>query len=100
VVFAVAQRHRRQHLRHRLAPFARRQPGQQQRQLDVLEGRQHRHPVLEPQDETDVGGAPFGVLPVGQRGDIDAANLQRAAARLADAGDQVQQRALARAAGA
>ena len=36
--------------------------GQQQRQLDVLEGGQHRHQVVELEDEADVGCAPVGQL--------------------------------------
>ena len=41
---------------------ARRQPGQQQRQLDVLERGQHRHQVVELENETDVARAPVGEL--------------------------------------
>ena len=39
-----------------------RQRGEQQRQLHVLEGGQHRHQVVELEDEADVRGAPVGEL--------------------------------------
>jgi len=35
---------------------------EQQRQLDVLVGRQHRQQVVELEDEADVAGPPFGQL--------------------------------------
>ena len=40
--------------------LAARQRGEQQRQLDVVERRQHRHQVVELEDEADVRGAPRG----------------------------------------
>ena len=76
-----------------LAPLAPRESGEQQRQLDVLERGQHRHQVVELEDEADV--APRATR---------RARPRRAAAmstpptrispadRLVDAGDQVEQR--------
>ena len=45
---------------------------QQQRQLDVLERGQHRHQVVELEDEADVRGAPRRELAVGELRDVDA----------------------------
>ena len=56
--------------------------GELQRQLDVLERGQHRHQVVELEDEADVRGAPRGELAVGQLRDVDAghADLSRRSA--------------------
>ena len=51
---------------HVLAALAARQVGQQERQLDVLEGGQHRDQVVELEDEPDVVGAPAGDPRVGE----------------------------------
>ena len=42
-------------------------------------------------------GAPRSEIGVGKNGDIDATDLDRAAARLVDAGDEIEERGLARA---
>ena len=81
---------------HVLLALAGRQIGQQQRQFDVFERGQHRHQVVELEDEADVARAPRGEIGLAQRGDVDAADAQTAAVGLVDAGNQVEQRALAR----
>ena len=53
-----------------------RQRRQQQRQLDVLERGQHRHQVVELEDEADVRGAPVGELASRQARDVDAADAR------------------------
>ena len=80
-----------------LAAFALRQGRQQQRQLDVLDGVQHRDEVIELEDEADVAAAPVGQLALGQRRQIGARDRDLARGDAVDAGDQVQQRRLARA---
>ena len=58
-----------------------RQRRQQQRQLDVLERGQHRHQVVELEDEADVRGAPVGELAFGQLRDVVARDAQLARRR-------------------
>ena len=62
-----------------LPPLAARQIGQDQRQLHVFEGRQHRDQVVELEDEADMRGAPGGQLRFGEGRDVDAAHADRAA---------------------
>ena len=71
------------------------QVGQQQRQLDVLEGGQHRDQVIQLEDEADVPRPPGGQRPLGQTADLGVADPDRAARRPVDPGEQVQQRRLA-----
>jgi hypothetical protein len=71
--------------------------GQQQRQLDILRGRQHRHQVVELEDEADIGRAPARQLTLAQALDVLAGELDLAGAGRVDAAEQVQQRRLARA---
>jgi hypothetical protein len=80
-----------------LTPIPARQVGQQERQLDVLEGRQDGDEVVELEDEPDVVGAPAGRLGVGHPADVLAADLDVARGGRIQAGDEVQQRRLARA---
>ena len=69
---------------------------QQQRQFDVLERRQHRHQIVELEDEADVARAPVGEFGFVELADILAGDDQLAGIGAVDAGDQVEQRALAR----
>ena len=94
---AVAQANQRQRDLDSFPALAPRQRRQQQGQLDVLECAQHRHQVIELEDEADMRGAPRSEIGVGQNGDVDATDLDRAAARLVDAGDEIEKRGLARA---
>ena len=64
-----------------------------QRQLDVLERGQHRHQVVELENEADALGAPVGKLRFGELRDVDPVDEQLARVGLVDAGDQVEQRA-------
>ena len=70
---------------------------EQQRQLDVLERGEHRNQVVELEDEADVPRAPRRERALGQPADVGVADANRAARRPIDAGQQVQQRRLARA---
>ena len=72
----------------------------QQRQLDVLIRREHRQQVIELEDEADVPRPPAGELAFGHLRDAVVADPDFAFAGLVEAGDQVEQRRLARAAGA
>src|SRR6185503_11780312 len=80
-----------------LAPLAPGERGECERQLHVLERGQHRHQVVELEHEADRGGAPVGEVGLGQHGDVDAIDEDRASIGLVDAGEQVEQRRLARA---
>src|SRR5919205_408567 len=64
-----------------LAALAAREVGQQERQLDVLEGGQDGDQVVELEDEADVVGPPSGRLGVGHPADILAVDLDLAAGR-------------------
>ena len=52
--------------------------------------REHRHQVVELEDESDVRRAPGREIALGQTRDVDAADLDRPARRLVDAGDQIE----------
>src|SRR5487761_2096617 len=82
-----------------LAALGARQRRQLQRQLDVAERRQHRHQVVELEDESDVHRAPQREIGVREARDVDAADADLPGRRLVDAGDEVQQRRLARSRG-
>jgi hypothetical protein len=71
--------------------------GQQQRQLDVLRRRQHRHQVVELKHEADAGRAPAGEFVLAQPVDALAGHVHLADVRPIDAAEQVEQRRLARA---
>jgi len=88
---------RRQHV---LAPLSARQVGQEQRQLDVLEGRQHRDEVVELEDEADVVGPPAGDPRVGEHPQVLIVDDHAAPGGPVEPGDQVEQGGLARARGA
>ena len=75
----------------------RRQLGQQQRQLDVLLRREHRHQVVELEDEADLGGAPLGERAAAELVEPLAADRDAAARGHVEAADEVEQRRLARA---
>jgi hypothetical protein len=77
------------------AAFAARQLGEQQRQLDVLQGREHGHQVVGLKDETDVPSSPLSARAFGRGGDVGARDAEVARGRAIEAGDQVQERALA-----
>src|SRR4029077_15523850 len=70
-----------------------------QGQDDVFLGRQHREQVEELKDEADVSTAQLGQLVVSERGDVDSIDLDSAARRLVEAGQDVHQRRLSRARG-
>src|SRR5215470_11369343 len=74
-----------------------RQPGQRERQLDVLERGQHRHQVVELENEADRARPPVGELRLAEPRDVDAVDQDLARIGLVDPGDQVEQRRLARA---
>jgi hypothetical protein len=92
---AIREPDHRQRRRRPLPPLGRRQGREQQRQLHVLERRQHRHQVVELEDEADVPRPPRRKLGFRERGDVRAGHLQRPPRRLVDAGDEVEQGGLA-----
>ena len=65
--------------------------GQNERQLDVFESRQHGNEIVELENEADMRGAPGGQLDLGERGDLDRANADRAGVRPVQPGDQIEQ---------
>jgi hypothetical protein len=69
---------------------------QQQRQFDVFLRRQHRHQVIELEDETDVVAAPRRQLPGAHRVDALPVDVNLTAAGRIQSADQVEQRRLAR----
>ena len=74
-----------------------RQLREQQRQLDVALGGQHRQQVVELEDEADVLRAPLRQRAAAERRSIShAGDLDRAARRLIEAAHQIEQRRLAR----
>ena len=77
-------------------PLGGRQVGQQQRQLDIALGGQHRQQVVGLEDEADVARAPAGEIGVAQPVDRQALDLDAARGRPVEAADQVEERALAR----
>ena len=69
---------------------------QQQRQLDVLRCGEHRHQVVELEDEADIAGAPGGELAFGHAVDALIGDRKLTLIDMIDAAEQVQQRGLAR----
>ena len=72
-----------------------RQRGQQQRQLDVALGRQHRHQVVELEHEAHVPRPPLGEIAPGELVDPLAGHRHLALGRLVEAADEIEQRRLA-----
>ena len=70
---------------------------QEQRELDVLEDREHLHQVEALEDEADAVEPQIGERPLRELRGVLAVHLHRAAGRGVDAADQVEQRGLARA---
>ena len=64
--------------------------GQEQRQLDVLECREHGEQVVELEHEPDVRGPPASRLRFAQFGDVGPGDRHRPGVGTIDAGDQVQ----------
>ena len=81
VVHAVLEADQPQHGPHVLPALPAGEIGQHERQLDVLEGRQHRDEVVELENEADVGGAPGGELGFGKRADVGPPDGNRAGVR-------------------
>ena len=73
--------------------------GDRERQHQVLLGGQDRQQVEELEDEAELVAAQLGQLAVVEGGDLDPVELDRAAGRLVEAGEDVHQRRLARAGG-
>ena len=67
-----------------------------ERQGDVLLRRQHREQVEELEDEADVATPELREVVVLERRDVDAVDLDRAARRLVETGEDVHERRLAR----
>src|SRR5690606_14493315 len=77
------------------AAFGLGQPGQQQRQLDVAGGSEHRQQVVELEHEADVVGAPAGQLPPRSLREVVVADDHLSGGRGVEAAEQVQQGGLA-----
>jgi len=56
--------------------LAARQGRELQRQLDVLKRGEHRHQVVELEDEADIGRAPGREIGIGEARDVDAGDVQ------------------------
>ena len=70
---------------------------EQQRQLDVALGGEHRHEVVELEHEADVVRAPAGELAAAELIDAAAADADLARGRLIESADEIEERRLARA---
>jgi hypothetical protein len=70
--------------------------GEQQRQFDVLRRGQHRHQIIELEDEADIGGAPGGEFALGETIDALVGHRNLAGVGAIDAAEQIEQRGLAR----
>ena len=95
VVHPVFQPH---HRKRHLSVFALLFPGERcevQRQLDVFHGLQHGNQVVELKDEAHRIGAPGGQLRLGQRGNVDVADMNAARVGLVDPRDQIEKRCFA-----
>src|SRR5256886_8766617 len=90
MVHAVGKADQRERRLHVLPPLGLRKRGQEQRQLDVLECREHGEQVVELEHEPDVGGPPASRLRVAQFGDVGPGDRHRPGVGTIDAGDQVQ----------
>src|SRR5437867_4758218 len=95
VAHAILQADQRERRLDVLLPLGLGERRQQQRQLDVLVGREHRDQVVELKHEPDVRGAPAGRLGFAQFGDVRAGDRYRPRVGMIDPRDQVQQRGLA-----
>src|SRR5438477_8874503 len=73
-----------------------RERSEEERQLDVLRRRQHRHQVVELEDEPDVAGPPGGPSALPHATDVLAGDAHRPRGGLIDSRDQVEQRGLSR----
>src|SRR5690606_20269110 len=82
--------------RHPLAPLALRELRQQQRQLDVALGRQHREQVVQLEDEPDMARPPLRQRRTAQTVYRRTRHLDGAVARRIEPAKQVEQRRLAR----
>lgn len=81
-----------------LPAFATGQAGEEEREFDVFEGGQYRDEVESLEDETDVVVAPFRELGFGEVGDVDFVDVAVAAGGAVNAGNDMEERAFARAA--
>src|SRR6266566_2945439 len=95
VVHAVAQADQRERRLDVLAPLGLGKRREQERQLDVLEGREHRDQVVELEHEPDVRGAPAGELRLAQLGDVGARHRHGPPVGPIQPRDQVEERGLA-----
>src|SRR5437867_113445 len=81
---------------HALVSLALGQPREEQWELDVLIRRQHRQKVELLEDEPDVPRPPRSELPRGHRAHLGVGDAYRAAGRLVQSSDEVEQRGLPR----
>jgi len=91
VIHPVLQAHHAQRHLCMFDPFPSGEPGQVEGQLDVFDRLEHGDEVVELEDEPDVVGAPMGKLGLRKCGDVHIAHPDRAAVRLVDPGQEVQE---------
>ena len=97
VLHAVAEADELERRLHALAALAAAELREQQRQLDVALGREHRQQVVHLEDEADVSARHLPSAPLDSRSICDAVDFDAARRRPIEAADEVQQRRLARA---
>jgi hypothetical protein len=100
VMDAIGQPHNLERGQHLLAALLGAERQEQQRNLDVAIRRQHGKQVIELKDEPDVPRAPVGELALRHARDLVPVHPHLARVGLVETGDQVEERRLARAAGA
>src|SRR5512138_2465956 len=81
---------------HMLPPFPPGESGQKEWQLDVFKGSKDRNQGVELEDEPDVDCPPGRQFRLGKGGDLYTADQDGTGIDPVDAGDQVEERALAR----
>ena len=82
---------------HMIPPLSSGKAGEKQGKLDVFKGGEDRDEIVELKDEPHIDGPPGGKLAFRKGGDIDAADVDRAAVDLIEGGNEIEKGALSRA---
>ena len=91
----VGQPHDLERRLHMGAAIGSTEPGEQQRQLDIAFGREHRHQIVELKYESHMARPPMGELAVRQLVDALTADRNLALVRPVEPADEIQERGLA-----
>src|SRR5262249_9726434 len=91
VMLAIFEPYHRKGSHYVITPLLLRKAGQQQRELDVLEGVEYRNQIVELKNESHMASAPFGELLFVKLRYVLSINNDAARIRLVDTGDQVEQ---------